>query len=106
MYYAIAGRGEQTFSVKIFGNGEYLRDASMMHHDRLCVSARRDGCCRCDWTRIRREGRQKIEPIAHRARHNGSQSRSQTEQIDESQRREKCLEALWIRENRAHGATL
>ena len=106
MHDVIAGRGEQTFTIKIFGIGKHLRDASVMHHDRGRVSARCDGCCRGEWTRIRRERRQKIEPIAHRARDDGSQRRPQAQSIDQLQRRKKRAETIRIRENRADSATL
>ena len=79
LYDAIAGRAEQTLTIKVFGIGEHLRDASMMHDDRGCVGARCDGCCPCEWARVRLDRRKKIEPIADRARHNGSQSWSQAQ---------------------------
>ena len=55
---------------------------------------------------LRFKRRKEIEPIANVARCDGSQSGSQTEAIDQLQRREQRAEAVWIRENRADGATL
>ena len=41
---SIAGGGEQTFTVQVFGIREHLRDASVMHDDRRVRWLAADGC--------------------------------------------------------------
>ena len=84
---AIAGGGEQTLTVHIFGISEHLRDASVMYNDNGCVRARRDCCLSVERARLRIKRRKKIEPIANYVRHDGSQGGSQAKMIDKFQRR-------------------
>ncbi len=56
--------------------------------------------------RARLRRREKIQPIARDARHDGSQSGPQTEAIDQLEGHEKNFKTIWIRENRADGAAL
>ena len=101
---AIPGRREETFAVRVFRIRKYLRDASVMDDDRWRIRARRGGCFFDERVRLRR--REKIQPIAHHARHDGSQSGPQIEAIDQSERCEQHSKAICIRENRADCAAL
>ncbi len=76
----------------------------MMDNDRWRIRSRRRSCFFEERALLRR--RKKIQPIAHDARHDGSQSGPQTQAVDKCERCEKHSKAIRIRKNRAYGAAL